>query len=100
MFQMVRLGSVSGASHLSYAKFFFSFFFGPGSVQKRKDINLLPMRNKPKFSKKKNFQSSRLVEIEIFSQYLPNIFFSTYYKKTSSLNKFYQSNAYFYYYLQ
>ena len=53
VFQMVRPGSVSGASHLLMPIFFFLFFFGPGSVQKRKDINLLPMRNKPKFSKKK-----------------------------------------------
>lgn len=61
MFQMVRPGSVSGASHLLMPNFFFSFFFGPGSVQKRKDINLLPMRNKPKFSKKKSVPFPALI---------------------------------------
>lgn len=50
---MVRPGSVSDASHLSYAKFFFFFFFfGPGSVQKRKDINLLPNEKQTKIFEK------------------------------------------------
>lgn len=53
MFQMVRPGSVSDASHLSYARFFFFlFFFGPGSVQKRKDINLLPNEKQTKIFEK------------------------------------------------
>lgn len=69
MFQMVRPGSVSDASHLSYARFFFSFFFSALVLYKREKIlTCCQMRNKPKFSKKCSFSCSALSFLAVSQQ--------------------------------